>query len=1078
MKLKFLLIWLACISIGRFQATGQIIKPANYCSCQSDTTFSNTQIRWFRVNNVAVGDSVAVRLKSRSSMSLCVKIYPNGNINAPITFCQSNTFLLNKIIAIPAGVNFLNISVQSNNNYFGIYEIAIDKVNNSPCAKCIQCDINVFDTILCPPQLKSYKFGVQAGTIVDVNAYAFSNNGAPCLELRDSVGNILIKSACNSSQNKGFQYQFLNSGCYYLYCNTKDFHYPSNFRVTLNVFPGSGSCNSPVYCPNCNIPEICNNGLDDDLDGLIDCADSDCTPNASIEGDTFVCAGYGIPLVAKPAGMLYKWFNGATTANTYVYPQTTTQYWVQVKKPGGCSDTAYTTVLVIQQPSVEITGNTSFCEGGNTTLTAKPDNMKYVWNNGSSTQSIQIDSAGFYHVTVTDNYGCSAFTGKNVSEITNPVASISGNSNFCPGGITTLTASPAFGVTWLWSTGATSSSIAVNASGIYTVTVTKQNTICTGSASKTVVEHPSVTANILSIPLNGLVCKGDTLILQGTTNAVNAAFHWNGPIGFNSNAQTVTIPNIGTNQAGVYNLTVTNTGTFCTKTATQAISVSSPQIFNVTGGGQFCEGEAGLPVGLNGSKIGVNYTLFRSGINVITVPGTGLSIPFGNQTASGIYSVIATDTATGCTATMSGIAEITVLISPQIFNVTGGGSICIGNPGPEIGLDGSQTVVQYQLKRNGFNIGAPKSGTGGPISFGSQSLSGNYTIVANNANPQCARTMNGNAVVDLLQLPIQFNVTGGGNYCLGNGGLPVGLSGSELGVTYQLYYNGEISGKTLVGSGSPLSFGIQSATGIYSIVATNPNTGCSNSMPNIVTIQLIPNPIVNISGPNHLCLGEFATLAATGGIEYQWSTGGNAPTIPISPTSDTTYFVTVTNSQGCTASDSIKIEVTVVTATTNPLMLVQLGSSFSLNVETNIGNQFQWTGPNGFSAAEKEPQITNASSSHAGLYSVTVRDSITGCSSTGSILVEVTVSTVEPLSYWGITILPNPNAGSFEIQIKEGEGKPLMFSLYSQYGAHIETFKVEADSKICDFPSLPSGKYLLWVSNGDKAGNIWLAITR
>src|SRR5690606_18518705 len=39
-----------------------------------------------------------------------------------------------------------------------------------------------------------------------------------------------------------------------------------------------------------------------------------------------------------------------------------------------------------------------------------------------------------------------------------------------------------------------------------------------------------------------------------------------------------------------------------------------------------------------------------------------------------------------------------------------------------------------------------------------------------------------NAVLN--QLPIVFNVTGGGNYCEAAGGLPVGLSGSETGVSY------------------------------------------------------------------------------------------------------------------------------------------------------------------------------------------------------------------------------------------------------------------------------------------------------
>lgn len=62
-----------------------------------------------------------------------------------------------------------------------------------------------------------------------------------------------------------------------------------------------------------------------------------------------------------------------------------------------------------------------------------------------------------------------------------------------------------------------------------------------------------------------------------------------------------------------------------------------PDVFTVTGGGSYCEGGVGVPVGLNGSQVGVN--LFLNPVGMI-VPGNGDPITFGNQLV-GVYTVTA-----------------------------------------------------------------------------------------------------------------------------------------------------------------------------------------------------------------------------------------------------------------------------------------------------------------------------------------------------------------------------------------------------------------------------------------------------
>ncbi|MFZ4547573.1 MAG: Ig-like domain-containing protein [Bacteroidales bacterium] len=100
---------------------------------------------------------------------------------------------------------------------------------------------------------------------------------------------------------------------------------------------------------------------------------------------------------------------------------------------------------------------------------------------------------------------------------------------------------------------------------------------------------------------------------------------------------------------------------------------AAPTIFAVTGGGSYCIGTAGLPVGLAGSQTGITYTLFKNTIaQTPTVSGTGSAITFGNQLA-GTYTVSGTDGTV--TIPMSGNAVNTEVQLP-VPTITGSADIC------------------------------------------------------------------------------------------------------------------------------------------------------------------------------------------------------------------------------------------------------------------------------------------------------------------------------------------------------------------------------------------------------------------
>ncbi|HSG68270.1 MAG TPA: T9SS type A sorting domain-containing protein, partial [Bacteroidales bacterium] len=79
----------------------------------------------------------------------------------------------------------------------------------------------------------------------------------------------------------------------------------------------------------------------------------------------------------------------------------------------------------------------------------------------------------------------------------------------------------------------------------------------------------------------------------------------------------------------------------------------SPEEFFLTGGGGYCEGEAGRELYLDGSEVGVDYELFFAGTTTgMVVAGDGDSISFGFHTDQGLYT--ASGFTTTCTSNMDG----------------------------------------------------------------------------------------------------------------------------------------------------------------------------------------------------------------------------------------------------------------------------------------------------------------------------------------------------------------------------------------------------------------------------------------
>ncbi len=343
-----------------------------------------------------------------------------------------------------------------------------------------------------------------------------------------------------------------------------------------------------------------------------------------------------------------------------------------------------------------------------------------------------------------------------------------------------------------------------------------------------------------------------------------------------SGTSILTISPAAMADSGSYDVSVVDGCGLVTISSAAGLTVNpNPTAFNLTGGGAYCDGGSGVLVGLDGSQSNVNYQLELNNVNTSSpVTGTGSALSFGNQTAAGAYTVVASDSTTGCISTMSGGATVTINPVPTVFNVTGGGTYCAGGSGELVGLDGSQSNVNYQLELNNVNTGSPVTGTGSALSFGNQTAAGAYTVVASDSTTGCISTMSGGATVTINPVPTVFNITGGGTYCAGGSGMLIGLDGSQSNVNYQLQLNNVATSSPVAGTGSALSFGNETAAGTYTVVATDASTGCASSMASSATVAINPLPTAfNITGGGAYCAGgggvPVGLDGSQSGVNYQ-----------------------------------------------------------------------------------------------------------------------------------------------------------------------------------------------------------------
>jgi hypothetical protein len=473
----------------------------------------------------------------------------------------------------------------------------------------------------------------------------------------------------------------------------------------------------------------------------------------------------------------------------------------------------------------------------------------------------------------------------------------------------------------MWSTGATTQSIAATYTSSYTVTVTDAIG-CRATSAPTSVSVMSNLPPTISVSGPTTFCAGSGVALSATDGY--DSYLW---------STGATTPAIIVTSSGSYTVAATRNG--CTATSAPVVvtvnaNPPAPAI-SASGPTTFC---AGGSVTLT-APAGFAYSWSNGATTQSIVAST-----------SGNYTVTVTD-ANGCRAT-SAATPVTVRALPAPTITAGGpATFCAG---------GSVTLTASAGSSYLWSTGATTRAI-------AASSSGDYSVTVTDANGCSAASA-----------PTTVTVNAGPAATITPGGPTTFCAGGSVTLTAS-------SGSSYLWSNGAATQAITaSVSGNYSVTVTNA-AGCSAaSAPAAVTVR--PLPTAAVSGTTAICLGGSttitATLTGTAPWHVTWSdnvtqtiNSGTTATRSVTPSATTPYSLTAVTDANCSGTSS---GTAVVTVKPVPTASVSGGGAICPGASATITATLTGTAPFSVIWSDNVTQTINSgtTASRTGIGSATV----------------------------------------------------------------------------------------------------------
>ena len=576
---------------------------------------------------------------------------------------------------------------------------------------------------------------------------------------------------------------------------------------------------------------------------------------------------------------------------------------------------AITGVKTFTVPGPIITSPLFYCQNNTATaLTATGNNLLWYSTAASAPGSVAapvpvttIAGNSFYYVSQTTN-GCesprSAIT-VTTSATISPVTGFKYNPDtVCKNGVNPgpvynlgFTNGGVFSSSTGLSINAGNGNINLAAStpGTYTVTYNYIANGCTtaGSSSTNITIDASTTTNTL-FSYNSPTCLDGINPVPATAAAFTLGGVYNSTIGLSINSKTGVI-NLAASKPGTYQITYSLAKLGC-RFATSNFSFITILANTKAVTGFSYSPSAVCPVDNNpvlskssGFVNGGKYTATPAGLNINSVTG---AIDVATSSV-GIYFITYGVPALGCRQASSSLDTFIIRSSaPPVTDFSYNGPVCKSDTAtiPLLGI--SFTLGGIFSSSNGLVINS----SSGKIDL-TQSVSGDYVIKY--ALPATACSVAGNSLASLQIVTQPLPPTLLTTSICGTGETALKVKGTGL---IQWYSDAAIT--KLLNAGDTYNVKLSNTTRFY-LTSTVGSCG-SNILQADVTVYKIPVAPF-LGNDTSICKGDMLILDAGIYNGYLWQGGSTKQTFSVTNSGD--YKVIVSNSAGCTNSDSIKINV-------------------------------------------------------------------------------------------------------------------------------------------------------------------------
>ncbi|MDQ6470587.1 hypothetical protein RB619_08030, partial [Flavobacterium sp. LHD-80] len=666
--------------------------------------------------------------------------------------------------------------------------------------------------------------------------------------------------------------------------------------------------------------------------------------------------------------------------------------------------TLVTNPIVVCSPATGDLTATAVTAGSSSDLT-----FTYFTNAAATTvySTPTAATAGTYYIKAVSAAGCSIVKSVVVtvnSKPTTPVISVSAGTASCgstAGNITLRSdgnASSYGGSTYLWSTGATSRSIAINADGVYSLRiVSSSGCISESSNSITVTLKPatptasnqsfcaSENKKVSDLVPSGANIKWYNAQTNGTQYAANtpltAGTYYVGQTGANgceSDRRSVQVT-ISSSSAPV-----ASAQSFCAaenKIINNLIATGSGlKWYNAASGGTQYAGTETLVTGnyyvsqTAGSCTESARTLVPVTINDIPSAPTASSQTFCGTDPKTVNNLVATGSNLKWYSASSGgtLYDGTETLSSGNYYVSQTNScgesartavaVTVNNTAAPTASAQSFCLPDAKKVSNlvptGTGIKWYSASTGGTLYSGTETLTtGTYYVTQTSNSCESARTA--------VAVTVYNTVTPTANsqtFCAGDAKTVNDLAVTLMSGATKKWYSAS--------SGGTLYNGTETLTSANYYVSQTLNNCESGRILVAVTVNPTPvTPSISAGSATTFCTGGSVVLTSTSGIGYLWSNGATTQSITVSNSGN--YSVQVSNASGCFSASSTAVNVTVNTIPSAPSVIVSDNCDGTSTLSTTATGSLLW------STGETTSSITVSAPA-----TYTVTQTVNGCTST------------------------------------------------------------------------------------------------